>query len=116
MVKFTLYNLPESLNDWQNLHWMEKGSRSKKIQRDIYYISYNQRPKKPYERAHVKITIYFPTNRERDVLNYPCKPEIDGLVKAKIIKDDNIKIIGKPEINLDYDPINPRTEYEITEV
>ncbi|MFA5253027.1 MAG: hypothetical protein WC454_10650 [Phycisphaerae bacterium] len=116
MIKFTLYDLPASLNDWQNLHRLEKARRSKQIQHDVYYASFNQRPKEPFKKAHVKITIFFLTNRQRDVLNYPCKPEIDGLVKAKIIKDDNTEIIGKPEINPDYDPVNPRTEYEITEI
>jgi len=116
MIKFTLYDLPESLNDWQNLHRHKKARRSKRIQHDVYYASYNQRPPKPYKKAHVKITIFFSTQRCRDKLNYPCKPEIDGLVRAKIIKDDNIEVIGDPEIHMDYDPVKPRTEYEIQEV
>lgn len=116
MIKFTLYDLPPSLNDWQNLHRMEKARLKKQTEHDVYYASYNQRPQKPYERAKVRITIYFRTNRRRDILNFPCKAEIDGLVTAKLIKDDNTKVIGTPEIVLDYDSQRPRVEIEITEL
>lgn len=113
MIKLTLYNLPPSLNDWQNLHRMEKARRKKQTEHDVYYASYSQRPPKPYDKAKVKITIFFPTNRRRDERNYDCKWLIDGLVTAKLIKDDNTKVIGRPEIIPDYDPYNPRVEIEI---
>jgi hypothetical protein len=112
-VKFTLYDLPPSLNDWQNLHAMEKTRRKKQIERDVYYASYNQRPPEPYEKAHIRITIFFPVKRLRDNLNYPCKELIDGIVKAKIIKDDNIDVIGRPDVILEYDKKNPRVEIEV---
>ena len=116
MIKFTLSDLPPSLNEWQNLHRMKKARLKKQVEHDVYYATYNQRPPKPYDRAHVKITIYFSTNRRRDERNYDCKWLIDGLVTAKLIKDDNTKVIGRPEIVMAYDPKNPRVEVEITEL
>ena len=116
MVKFTLYDLPPSLNEWQNLHLMEKARRKKQVEHDVYYASYNQRPPAPYEKAKVKITIFFPVKRRRDERNYDCKWLIDGLVTAKIIKDDNVDVIGRPEIILDYDKEKPRVEVTIEEI
>jgi hypothetical protein len=49
----------------------------------------------------------------RDERNYDCKWLIDGLVTAKIIKDDNIDVIGRPEVIPEYNKENPRVEVEI---
>jgi Holliday junction resolvase RusA-like endonuclease len=113
MIKFSLFDLPPSLNDWQNLHVMEKAKRKKQTEHDVYYACYNQRPPKPYDKARVRITIFFPVKRKHDNLNYPCKELIDGIVKAKIIKDDNIDVIGRPDVILDYDKKDPRVEVTI---
>jgi hypothetical protein len=115
MIKFILFDLPPSLNDWQNLHPMGKARRKKQVEHDVYYASYNHRPPQPYEKAKVRIKIFFPTIRRRDERNYDCKWLIDGLVTAKIIKDDNIDVIGRPEVILEYDKQNPRVEVEIFE-
>jgi hypothetical protein len=116
MIKFVLYDLPSSLNEWQNLHAMEKARRKKQTGYDVYYASYNQRPQKPYQKAKVSIKIFFPTIRRRDERNYDAKWLIDGLVTAKIIVDDNVDVIGSPEVVLGYDKNNPRVEVEIWEV
>jgi hypothetical protein len=113
MIKFVLYDLPPSLNEWQNLHPMEKARRKKQTERDVYYASYNQRPTKPYSKARVTIRIFFPVKRRRDERNYDCKWLIDGLVVAKIIEDDRYEVIGRPEVIPDYDKDNPRVEVEI---
>lgn len=110
MIRITLHDLPPSLNEWQNLHHMEKHRRKKQVEHDMYYASYNQRPPEPFEKAKVRIKIFFPTIRRRDERNFDCKWLIDSLVIAKIIKDDNIDVIGRPEVILGYDKYNPRTE------
>lgn len=116
MIKFTLFELPYSLNKWQNFHWAKKKREKDRLQRDIHFLTCSQKPKKPYEKAKVTVTMYFKTKRNRDILNFPLKAEIDCLVDCGIIKDDNINVIGKPEIVFAHDPKNPRTEYIITEV
>jgi hypothetical protein len=115
-IRIVLHDLPPSLNDWQNLHPMKKARLKKQVEHDVYYASYKQRPPEPYKKAKVTIRIYFPIKRRRDNLNYPCKAEIDGLVTAKLIKDDNVNVIGRPEVILEYDKKNPRVEIEIIEV
>jgi len=115
MIHFTLYDLPPSLNEWQNLHPMEKARQKKQTEHDVYYASYNQRPPRPYERAKVTIRIYFASKRRRDERNYDCKWLIDGLVAGKIIVDDNIDRIGRPEVYIEVDINNPRVEVEIEE-
>jgi hypothetical protein len=116
MIKFTLLSLPPSLNEWQNLHPMKKARLKKQVEHDVYYASFNQRPPEPFERARVRIKIFFPTIRRRDNLNYPCKELIDSLITAKLIRDDNEKAIGRPEVLLEYDKQNPRCEVEIWEL
>ena len=115
-IKFTLYDLPPSINEWQNMHHMKKTRLKNSVEHDVFYAAYNQRPKKPFKKATVKITIFFATNRRRDERNYDCKWLIDGLVTAKLIKDDNIDIIGRPIVEIKIDKKNPRVEIEVTEV
>lgn len=116
MVKFTLYDLPPSINEWQNLHPMKKAKLKKQVEHDVYYASYNQRPPEPYKKARVTITIFFPVKRRRDERNYDCKWLIDGLVTAKIIQDDNVSVIGRPEVILEFDADKPRVEIGIVEI
>jgi hypothetical protein len=113
MIRFVLLDLPPSLNEWQNLHPMEKARRKKQVEHDVYYASFNQRPPMPYAKAKVRIKIFFPTIRRRDERNYDCKWLIDGLVTAKIIIDDNVDRIGRPEVFIDFDKHRPRVEIEI---
>lgn len=72
----------------------------------------NKKPKKPFERAIVKITYYFPDKRRRDPDNYSGKFILDGLVDSNIIADDsffNIKLILDAKTDRD----KPRTMVEV---
>lgn len=73
------------------------------------------RPKKPYQRAEVEITYYFPTQARHDADNYAGKFLLDGLTKAGVIIDDDLKHI-RTIIQGDYDKEFPRTEIKITEL
>ena len=67
------------------------------------------KPKKPIERAEVKIIYYFPTKQRRDPDNYSGKFILDGLTSAGIIQDDsfaNIDLVLRGRV----DKENPRTE------
>jgi len=73
------------------------------------------KPKKPFEKAEVKIIYYFPTRQRRDPDNYSGKFILDGLTQAGIIKDDsfgNIDLILRGRVDRD----NPRTEIYVQEV
>lgn len=67
------------------------------------------KPKKPLQKAEVKIIYYFKTHHRRDPDNYSGKFILDGLTSAGIIKDDsfeNIDLVLRGRV----DKENPRTE------
>jgi len=73
------------------------------------------KPKKPFEKAEVKIIYYFPTRQRRDPDNYSGKFILDGLTQAGIIKDDsfsNIDLVLKGRV----DRKKPRTEIYVQEL
>lgn len=74
-----------------------------------------KKPEKPFKRAKVKITYYFPTRHRRDPDNYSGKFLLDGLTKLGIIEDDSFKNI-RLELRGEYDKENPRTEIELKEI
>lgn len=70
------------------------------------------RPKKPWEKSVVEITYYFPTQGRHDADNYAGKFLLDGLTKAGVIVDDDLKHISTA-IHGDYDKDNPQTEITV---
>lgn len=73
------------------------------------------RPKTPFEKAAVEITYYFPTLARHDADNYAGKFLMDGLTKAGVIVDDDLKHVTTI-IRGEHDKKNPRTEITVTEV
>lgn len=59
----------------------------------IMYKTKDIVPEEPYDNATIHIHYNFNDNRPRDPDNFAGKFILDGLVKAKIIKDDNFKVI-----------------------
>lgn len=74
-----------------------------------------ERPREPFEKAVVEITYFFPTQGRHDADNYAGKFLLDGLTKAGVIVDDDLKHISTM-IRGGYDKVNPRTEIVITEI
>lgn len=72
------------------------------------------RPKEPYQRAVVSIVYYFPDRRRRDADNYAGKFLLDGLTRAGVIVDDDLRHITTI-IRGECDPKNPRTVLTVTE-
>ena len=60
----------------------------------------------------VRITYYLPDRRRRDPDNYSGKMLLDGLVSARILRDDCFSCI-RLELRGACDPENPRTEIEL---
>jgi Holliday junction resolvase RusA-like endonuclease len=60
------------------------------------------KPEVPIQRASLKFTLIVTTQRGRDYDNMMAslKGVIDGLTKSGIIADDNISVIGKPDIEV----------------
>jgi Holliday junction resolvase RusA-like endonuclease len=70
-------------------HWSFSHSADVKIKTEIYWLSKDKLPEKPLEKFLLSITRHGAKKLDYDNLIGSFKPAIDGLVKAKIIKDDN---------------------------
>lgn len=73
------------------------------------------KPKEPIEKSIITITYYFKNRIRHDPDNYSGKMILDGLVQAKVIKDDSFKNISL-RLEGDYDKENPRTEITVEEI
>lgn len=118
-IKITIPDIPPSNNKFM-------GRGTKYVQSVLYQEEKQKwawmiktkaktRPKKPIEKAEIKIIYYFKTHHRRDPDNYSGKFILDGLTSAGIIKDDsfsNIDLVLRGRV----DRLNPRTEIYITEV
>jgi len=89
-------------NEKQRWEWLVKAAVKKK-------------PKKPMEKARVRITYFFPDRKRRDPDNYSGKFLLDGLTRAGLIKDDSFSNI-QLELRGECDRKNPRTEIELEEL
>jgi crossover junction endodeoxyribonuclease RusA len=118
MLKLIIRGTPPSLNQWSRMHWAKSARIKKQWENDILYVFLSCKAKGnfPLQKAQVKVTYYFTTNRRRDADNLNLKFLLDGIVKAGIIKDDSTNVIGQPETAWAVDKANPRVEIEIMEV
>ena len=73
------------------------------------------RPRKPLQKAIVRIKYYFPDGRRRDPDNYSGKFILDGLRLAGIVEDDSFTNI-RLELEGYVDKSNPRTVVELEEI
>lgn len=83
-------------------HWLIKAALCKA-----------KKPKKPLEKALVKISYYFKDNHRRDPDNYSGKMILDPLVKEGVLKDDNFDVVTLQLGKGGVDKLHPRTEIEI---
>lgn len=112
-IKLTIPEIPPSNNEF-----MGRGSRKyqaftyqdeKKKWEWLVKAAIKDKPKKPLQKAEVKIIYYFKTHHRRDPDNYSGKFILDGLTSAGIIQDDsfaNIDLVLRGRV----DKENPRTE------
>lgn len=117
MIKLTIKGIPPSMNrflgkagGWEYRHakkdWTDMVLWSIKAQRINL--------PKPYEKAHVTISYYFPDRRRRDADNYSGKLLMDGLTRGGIILDDDFAHITVQLAGY-VDAKNPRTEIVVKE-
>jgi Holliday junction resolvase len=112
-MKITIPKIPPSDNKFKGRKNVWEYREAKKEWHDIVAI-FSKRPPKPFGKAEVRITYFFPTRGRRDPDNYSGKFILDGLVNHGILKDDSFSCIDLV-LRGSYDKTNPRTEIEITE-
>ncbi len=83
----------------KKLHWAERSELRHAAKEEAYFRALNKLDK-PFERATIDIFVTAGDKRQRDLDGFvsACKPWIDGLVLAGIIKDDNYFAVPKISI------------------
>lgn len=114
-MKIVLKGVPPSLNRFAGRAntWEYRSAKSEWTDA-VAWMAKIIAPPQPYPKARVTITYYFPTNARHDADNYAGKFLLDGLTKAGVIVDDDLKHITTT-IKGEVDRKNPRTEIEVIE-
>lgn len=117
-MRIKLEGVPPSLNRFAGRSNTWEYRAAKKQWTDAVQLACRlagTKPTKPLDRARVEIVYYFPTRSRHDADNYAGKFLLDGLTKAGVIVDDDLKHITTT-VRGEYDKDFPRTEIEILEV
>jgi len=112
-MKYTIPAIPPSLNQFAGRENTWEYRRMKTDWIRIVDAFCRPRPEKPAERAVVTLEYHFGDMRRRDPDNY-IKLLMDGLVKAKIIKDDCFDCLELRVRQGEIDRENPHVVVEVT--
>lgn len=116
-IKITLKGVPPSLNRFAGREnvWEYRDAKNAWTSLVCWAIkAQGCKISKPFERARVVITYYFPDNRRHDADNYCGKLLLDGLTHGGLIVDDDFKHISLT-VDGEVDRENPRTEIVVQE-
>lgn len=114
-MKYIIPEIPPSNNKFigRNARW--EYQEVKKYWEELIFYTCRPRPDKPFKKAVVTLTYYFPTKIRHDPDNYAGKLILDGLTRAGIIEDDSFDHV-QLVLRGGYDKENPRTEIEVEEI
>lgn len=118
MIRITVPGVPPSLNRFagRKNEWEYRATKRKWTDAVCWEVKRSGAAiPEPYPLAKVTITYYFPTAGRHDADNYAGKFLLDGLTRAGVIVDDDLKHI-RTEIRGDVDRKDPRTVIEVIEV
>jgi crossover junction endodeoxyribonuclease RusA len=115
-LTITLSLPPKELSPNARVHWSKRSKLVKRCRMASFIVGRGIKPPKPFERASIQYTFYWPDKRSHDDDNAvaSCKAYRDGLADAGIVADD-AKFTTLPAV-MRYDKTNPRLEIEVTEV
>jgi crossover junction endodeoxyribonuclease RusA len=115
-MRYIIPAIPPSLNKFAGREntWEYRKTKAEWIQLVDAYC--RPRPEQPLDKAAVTLEYHFGDMRRRDADNYSGKQILDGLVKAKIIKDDCFDCIelrlrqgeidrGSPHVVVEVEPL-----------
>lgn len=80
-------------------HWWTKVKEIQEWEKIIYFSTLGKLPPKPLEKASLILTRHSSRAPDYDNLTISFKAVVDSLRKVKIIKNDSMDVIGKPEYN-----------------
>jgi Holliday junction resolvase RusA-like endonuclease len=96
-TQFEVPGLPKRINQGHGSSWQSRYGEAKKWERQIFLATLGKRPAKPLKKCTLKLTRFSSVAPDFDGLVYSFKPVVDALRKLKIIEDDSMAHIGRPE-------------------
>ena len=93
-LKLKIESIPPPLNVVLRQHYHKRTRLYKDIYNHVSYLVKGKVPSKPLEKAIIKIERHNYRFCDFDGLVGAYKPYIDSLIKAKVILDDNWKVLG----------------------
>ena len=112
---------PSELLPNKHTHWSVKAKATREARKTAYWMILEQRgigKDKPMDSVALDITFYPAIGRGLDYDNMLtcCKPYLDSMTDAKIIKDDSSKVIKLVSLRVGEKSDEPRTEIIVEEV
>lgn len=94
-----VHGIPPSQNELKRMHYMKIHNEKMKWEHVVKVLVMEQKIK-PVDKVIVTYEFWFKTNQRRDADNYAACAKMlqDGLVKAKILTDDNFNIVKELRI------------------
>lgn len=94
--------IPASLNELFGMHYRTRANWTRERKEEVAWLC-KQIKKKVYKfPVDVNILIISGNKHKKDAANYSCKAEIDGLVLAGILPDDNSDYIRRVSFEIQY--------------
>ena len=93
-LKIRIPGQPDPLNKMLRMHY-KKRNRLNKVWYEVVHLSVcRQLPAKPLDKAKITVVLYNARNLDYDGAVGSLKPLIDGLVRAKVIRNDSYVVTG----------------------
>ena len=107
---------PKGLHAHNKGSWKSKAGPTRRYREEAFVVALGSK-RKFKRRAVLSIDFYWPDLRRRDSLTAAqgLKPAIDGLVDAKMIRDDNWQALSIGHIESHLDREKPRVELTLTD-
>lgn len=96
-MKLVIHGLPKTTNGNARRHWRALQNEAKIWHRNVIAAAESLDVKEPLTKAKLKLTRHSSQEPDFDGLVSSFKHVIDGLIKAGIIVNDKMSVIGQPE-------------------
>ena len=97
-------SVPPPLNVVLRQHYHKRARHYTKIYNHVDFLCRGKVPPEPLEKAKIKIERHHYRFCDFDGVVAAYKPYVDGLIKTKVILNDNWKVLGAWEVNQIFRP------------